>query len=47
VLLLVVAVVTYSQLTLTIFVVVFYTAVFGAVVLFKSDLMSDGHPPGS
>lgn len=43
--LLAVAIFTYSQLTLTVFVVVFYTLVFGFVVVTKSDLMKDW-PPG-
>jgi hypothetical protein len=41
-----VAVLTYSQLTLTVFVVVFYTVTFGLLVVYKSDLM-DKWPPGS
>jgi hypothetical protein len=41
VLLLVVAVFTYSQLLLTVFVVLFYTVVFGLVVVAKSNLMTD------
>ncbi len=41
-----VAVVTYSQLTLTVFVIGFYTVVFVLVVTIKSDLMT-GWPPGS
>ncbi|MGO8874122.1 MAG: hypothetical protein ACLQPH_22475 [Acidimicrobiales bacterium] len=44
-LLVIVAVVTYSQLTLTALVVVFYTVVFCLVVAFKSDLMDDRLPP--
>ncbi len=40
-----VAVFTYSQLTLTVLVVVFYTVTFGLVVVYKSDLM-DNWPPG-
>ena len=40
------AVVTYSQLTLTAFVIGFYTVVFVLVVTIKSDLLS-GWPPGS
>ncbi|MGO9028204.1 MAG: hypothetical protein ACLQOZ_06210 [Acidimicrobiales bacterium] len=44
--LVVVAVLTYSQLWLTAFVVVFYTVAFGFVVAFKSDLLKDW-PPGS
>jgi len=43
--LLVIAVVTYSQLTLTALVIVFYTVVFGFVVVAKSDIMKDQHPP--
>jgi hypothetical protein len=39
VLLLLVAVLTYSQLALTVFVGLFYTLVFGFVVVFKSDIM--------
>jgi hypothetical protein len=41
VLLLVVAVFTYSQLTLTVFVVLFYTVVFGLVVVAKSNIMTN------
>jgi hypothetical protein len=41
VLLVVVAVFTYSQLALTAFVVGFYTVAFGCVVIVKSDLMKD------
>ncbi len=41
-----VAAFTYSKLLLTVFVVVFYTVVFGLVVVYKSDLMDDW-PPGS
>jgi hypothetical protein len=44
--LVVVAVVTYSALTVTVFVILFYTVVFGAVLVVKSDLMK-GWPPGS
>jgi hypothetical protein len=44
--LVVVAVFTYSQLMLTAFVVVFYTIVFGLLVVYKSDLL-DNWPPGS
>jgi hypothetical protein len=44
--LVVVAVFTYSQLTLTVFVVVFYTVTFGLLVVYKSDLL-DNWPPGS
>jgi hypothetical protein len=44
--LIVVAIFTYSQLTLTAFVMVFYTVVFGLIVVYKSDLM-DNWPPGS
>lgn len=40
------AVITYSQLSLTAFVVIFYTVVFGLVVAVKSDLMKDHWPPG-
>jgi hypothetical protein len=39
-----VAVITYSQLILTVFVIGFYTIVFALVVAVKSDLM-DGWPP--
>ena len=42
--LVVVAVFTYSQLTLTVFVIVFYTVAFGLLVFYKSDLMENGHP---
>gem|GEM_PF-926710 len=45
--LVVVAIITYSQLTLTAFVVVFYTVVFGFIVMVKSDVMKDRQPPGS
>jgi hypothetical protein len=41
-----VAIFTYSQLTLTAFVVVFYTVSFGALVAYKSDLL-ENWPPGS
>lgn len=41
VLLVVVAVFTYSQLALTAFVVAFYTVGFGSIVIVKSDLMKD------
>lgn len=44
--LVVVAVFTYSQLVLTAFVVVFYTIVFGLLVVYKSDLL-DNWPPES
>jgi hypothetical protein len=44
--LLIVAVLTYSQLALTAFVVVFYTVAFGLLVVYKSDLM-ENWPPGS
>jgi hypothetical protein len=40
VLLLVVAAFTYSQLFLTVFVILFYTVVFGLIVIAKSDLMT-------
>jgi hypothetical protein len=43
VLLTIVAVFTYSELTLTIFVVLFYTVVFGLVVVAKSDIMKEIH----
>jgi hypothetical protein len=43
-LLVVVAIFTYSQLYLTGFVVAFYTAVFGSIVIAKSDLMKDHRP---
>jgi hypothetical protein len=39
--LLLVAVITYSQLFLTVFVIIFYTAVYVALVAMKSDLMKD------
>jgi hypothetical protein len=45
VLLLVVAVITYSKLYLTALVVVVYTMVYAFVVVAKSDLMKDQHPP--
>jgi hypothetical protein len=41
VLLVVVAVFTYSQLALTVFVVTFYTIVFAFVIVAKSDIMKD------
>jgi hypothetical protein len=41
VLLVIVAVFTYSQLALTAFVVAFYTVAFGCIVIVKSDLMKD------
>lgn len=41
VLLVVVAVFTYSQIALTVFVVVFYTIVFAFVIVAKSDIMKD------
>jgi hypothetical protein len=41
VLLVVVAVFTYSQLALTAFVIAFYTVVFGSIVIVKSDIMKD------
>ena len=41
VLLVVVAIFTYSQLALTGFVVAFYTVAFGSIVIVKSDLMKD------
>jgi hypothetical protein len=41
ILLVVVAIFTYSQLALTAFVVAFYTVVFGSIVIAKSDLMKD------
>jgi hypothetical protein len=41
VLLLVVAVFTYSQLFLTVFVVLFYSLAFGFLVIAKSNLMND------
>jgi hypothetical protein len=44
--LVVVAFFTYSKLTLTVFVVAFYTVAFGLLVVYKSDLM-DNWPPGS
>ena len=45
-LLLLVAVITYSQLTLTVFVVLFYTMVYVFLVVMKSDIMKDREPPG-
>jgi hypothetical protein len=45
VLLVVVAVFTYSQIALTVFVVVFYTLVFGFVIVAKSDIMKDRTHP--
>ncbi|HEX3565712.1 MAG TPA: hypothetical protein VHU17_10080 [Acidimicrobiales bacterium] len=44
--LIIVAIFTYSRLTLTAFVVAFYTVAFGLIVIYKSDLM-DNWPPGS
>ncbi len=44
ILLVVVAIFTYSQLYLTGFVVAFYTAVFGSIIIAKSDLMKDRRP---
>ena len=44
--LVVVAVFTYSQVTLTALVAVFYTITFGCVVMLKSDLLKHW-PPGS
>ncbi len=44
-LLLVLAVITYSQLFLTVFVVAFYTLAFVGVVIVKSDLMKDRQGP--
>ena len=44
VLLVVVAIFTYSQLALTAFVMVFYTVAFGSMVIVKSDLMKDHRP---
>ena len=41
VLLVVVAIFTYSQLALTAFVIAFYTVAFGSIVIAKSDLMKD------
>jgi hypothetical protein len=41
ILLVVVAIFTYSQLALTAFVVGFYTVTFGSIVIVKSDLMKD------
>jgi hypothetical protein len=44
ILLVVVAIFTYSQLYLTGFVVAFYTVAFGSIVIAKSDLMNDHGP---
>ena len=44
-LLVLVAVVTYSQLSLTAFVIVFYTVVYLSLVVLTSDLLKDW-PPG-
>jgi hypothetical protein len=41
VLLVVVAIFTYSQLTLTAFVIGFYTVAFGSIIIAKSDIMKD------
>jgi len=41
VLLVIVAVFTYSQLALTAFVVAFYTVAFGSIIIVKSDIMKD------
>jgi hypothetical protein len=46
VLLVLVAVVTYSRLALTAFVIVFYTVVYGCVVIVKSDLLKEWPPGG-
>ncbi len=40
-----VAVITYNQLLLTVFVIGFYTVVFGLVLAYKSDLL-EHWPPG-
>ncbi len=45
-LLVVLAVFTYSRLTLTVFVIAFYTVVFVLLVAYKSDLL-ENWPPGS
>lgn len=45
-LLVVLAVFTYSRLTLTVFVIAFYTVAFVLLVAYKSDLM-ENWPPGS
>ena len=45
-LLVVLAVFTYSRLTLTVFVIAFYTVAFVLIVAYKSDLM-ENWPPGS
>ncbi len=39
-----VAVITYSELAITAFVIVFYLVVFGFVVVVKSDLLDDWPP---
>ena len=44
VLLVVVAIFTYSQLWLIGFVMAFYTVVFGSIVIAKSDVMKDHRP---
>jgi hypothetical protein len=44
VLLVVVAIFTYSQLALTAFVVAFYTVAFVSIVIAKSDVMKDHWP---
>jgi hypothetical protein len=44
--LVVVAIFVYSEITLTVLVVVFYTIVFGFVVMLKSDVLKHW-PPGS
>ena len=44
--LVVVAVFTYSRLTLTAFVVVFYTVAYVLLVAVRSDLLHDRRPPG-
>jgi multisubunit Na+/H+ antiporter MnhC subunit len=46
VVLVLVAVITYSQLTLTAFVIGFYTVAFVCLVAYKSDLL-ENWPPGS
>jgi hypothetical protein len=43
--LVIVALFIYSQLMLTVFVVVFYTVAFGLLVIYKSDLL-ENWPPG-
>jgi len=47
VVLVLVALITYSQLALTAFVIAFYTGVFLSTLVVKSDLLKGRRPPGS